>query len=152
MKKYIDLFKNAHFFFWGSIPIVFLLGWIQTVELSDSGLDINIHDTYFVIAQFDLSVMIAVCLFILGLVYFTFKKLRIELKKWLNLVHTVITLLGTFYIAYPFDIFVASQPEGFPKYPADLNMEITIAIIVVVSIQLVLLINIGMSLLKKRAS
>ena len=144
--------KKPHFFFWGAIPVFAVLGWIQTSKLEDSALDINIHDTYFVVAHTHLFLIICVCFALLGFVYFILNKLQIPLRKGLNFTHTILTFLGTLFIAYPIEILSKNnQPRGFPAYPPDLNTEITLAFGIVILAQVLLVINGIVGILKKRA-
>jgi len=98
----MNLLKNRpYFLFWISIPFVWVIG---NLEVGDSALDINVHDTYFVIANEHLVILISIYFGLVGLVYWIFNKLERRLSKWLNLIHTLITV-GGMVIIFPLTYF-----------------------------------------------
>ncbi|MCA1918206.1 hypothetical protein B0A79_17080 [Flavobacterium piscis] len=86
---------KVYHLFWVVAIISLLIGVFNPEET----LDINIHDTYFVIAGFHMAVVLFVCYFISGFAYWLIQKaLKKPLIKYLTLIHSVI-LIGS-YIFY----------------------------------------------------
>ena len=61
-------------------------------------LDINVHDTYFVFSQIDLTILISILFGIIGLGYWIMLKTNRKLSKWLNLIHITLTFGGILLI------------------------------------------------------
>ena len=83
---------------WGIIPFFWLLYFCSNYW--SSTIDIQMHDTYFVIATLHLAIAYSIYFSILGMIYYFFRKFR--LIKWMALFHIAITLLqpfaGLFYL------------------------------------------------------
>lgn len=152
VKRFTNLFRNPHLIFWGCIPVLLLIGLIQNDEVKERAIDIAIHDTYFVIAHYHFIKFICYFFLVLGLIYFGLKSLKIELNKTLNTFHTLLTILITFFILYPFNVFKTKQYEGIPKFPEDLNLEISLAGIILLLVQLIFVINIVVSVIRNKKS
>jgi len=149
-RKYIKIFEKPHVIFWGAIPLLLLISFIRKIEMESSALDINIHDTYFVIAHSHFTLLVSVLIAFLGFIYFLSNKLKIILNVWLNLIHTLITIFGTLFISYPFTIVLGEQGSRFTDRVAYENAAIVIVILILVGCQLLLLINLILGILKKR--
>ncbi len=70
-----------------SIPIILLISLIKI----NHTLDIQLHDTYFVIANLHLGMLFSLLMGIYGFLYYQFR--RRKLNKWLTLFHLIFTLL-----------------------------------------------------------
>ena len=57
--------KTPHIVFWILIPIILLTGFLKP----DKTLDINIHDTYYVLGLINLAVLISIIFAIIGFGY-----------------------------------------------------------------------------------
>ncbi|KRB57998.1 cbb3-type cytochrome c oxidase subunit I [Flavobacterium sp. Root186] len=83
---------KVYHLFWITAISILLIGIIN----SDSTLDINVHDTYFVIAHFYIALVLFLLFFLMGLGYWFIQKvLKKQLLKYLTAIHTVI-LIGSF--------------------------------------------------------
>lgn len=86
--------KIYHCFWIVSILIV-IIGLIKNLSAENDGLDINIHDTYFVISNFDLTVFLSFLYFLNGFGYWIVqKKLKRNLIKSLTIIHSIILIGG----------------------------------------------------------
>lgn len=56
--------------------------------------DINIHDTYYIIHLFHFITLIALVYFFIGSIYWVFKKLKISLSRNLTLTHLICSIGG----------------------------------------------------------
>lgn len=63
----------------------------------ESGLDIQLHDTYFVFDLFFIGIFFSSYLLIIGISYYLFKD---NLTSWMTILHLVITLGGIFLLLY----------------------------------------------------
>lgn len=66
-----------------------------------STLDINIHDTYLVIAQTHIALGLASTFFLMSLIYFSFTKFSKPLKYCLGQIHYAITTLTLLIFIFP---------------------------------------------------
>ena len=88
------LINKPHLIFLFSIPIIILFGILNRNEM----LDINVHDTYFVFSQIDLTILISILFGIIGIGYWIMLKANRKLSKWLNLIHITLTFGGILLI------------------------------------------------------
>ena len=72
---------------WGIIPIIVILSLINL----KGTIDIQLHDTYFVIAFIHLSFFLSAILIITGLLYWLVR--RKKLISWMTLAHVLSTIL-----------------------------------------------------------
>ena len=95
--------KKHHLFF-AAIPIVL----IYTLAWSNSALDIQMFDTYIVIAHSQLGIFVSILFGFFAFVYWLFEKKNIRLNKWLSVIHIIVTfvffafLLANVFRPYPF--------------------------------------------------
>ena len=85
---------KAHMYFWITALLIIIVGGIFQFSSTGSTVDVNIRDTYFVMATFHFSLFMAFIYFMLGVCYWFFYKLNILLNKKLTKAHTVVTVLG----------------------------------------------------------
>jgi heme/copper-type cytochrome/quinol oxidase subunit 1 len=83
---------KAQYLFLLSAASLFLIGLLSNVKT----FDINLHDTYFVIAGRHFLYSLSMFSLLLALVYFVFSKLERPLNFTIGLVHFVITNLFVF--------------------------------------------------------
>ncbi|WP_291963249.1 hypothetical protein [Maribacter sp.] len=140
--------KTPHIVFWILIPIILLIGFLKP----DKTLDINIHDTYFVIGLISLAVLISIIFGILGLGYWVVIKLNRRLVNWLTIIHLTITVIGFFSIILIFFSLPSIEQDGFSyNFENFLEMQVIVFYIfsLVLYIQPLYLINIIIALLSK---
>ncbi|MBW2962452.1 cytochrome c oxidase subunit I [Mesonia aestuariivivens] len=129
----------------------FITGGLTGIILGDSTLDINVHDTYFVIAHFHLVMGISALYGLFAGVYHWFPKMfgRMMNKK-LGFVHFWITIIGSYGVFFPMHfIGLAGLPRryytntNFPYFDdlADVNVLITVFAIITALVQLVFIYN-----------
>ena len=87
MKKLID---KVHLLFFMVVPILLVVGLISR----DSLLDINVHDTFYVISHRHLTLLFSVIFGVIGLGYWSVYKLKGRLTKWMTLTHIILTFGG----------------------------------------------------------
>lgn len=113
----------------------------------DEVLDLNVHDTYFVIAHLHLTILISILFGIIGMGYWIMLKADIRLSKWLNRAHIGLTFGGTLAVW----ILTKFYRTGVMEYELNDNLTLIITLIVLLMIigQIIFPINIMYGLIKK---
>ena len=129
----------------------FITGGLTGIILGDSALDINVHDTYFVVAHFHLVMGISALYGLFAGVYHWFPRMWGRMmNKTLGYVHFWITAVGAYGIFFPMHfIGMAGLPRryytntAFPYFDdlADINVLITVFALVTGMAQLIFLFN-----------
>ena len=140
-------------------PMLFAIGFVSTfitggltgIILGDSALDINVHDTYFVVAHFHLVMGISALYGMLAGMYHWFPIMFGKMmNKNLGYVHFWVTAISAYGVFFPMHfIGMAGLPRryytnsNFPLFDdlADTNQIITMFAILGASVQLVFLYN-----------
>ncbi|MEM9681522.1 MAG: hypothetical protein AAF901_14460 [Bacteroidota bacterium] len=106
------LYNKPHAFFWTSIPIIFAIGYPSNNE----SIDINIHDTYFVISNWHLALLIILGFAIIGCIYWGLFKSNLRPIRWMTLAHLILTidLFIFIWLTLLFDWF--TYPDDFPLF------------------------------------
>lgn len=74
--------------FWGVLPIVVIIGFV----ISRNSIDLQMHDTYFVIGVCTIALYSGVWFSIVGLLYFLFSDRK--LIHWMSALHVVCSILA----------------------------------------------------------
>ncbi|AWK06929.1 hypothetical protein HYN56_22940 [Flavobacterium crocinum] len=108
---------KVYHLFWIVSLLIVIIGIVQNND-PNATLDINIHDTYFVIRNMDATIFLSVCYFLIGLGYWLIQKIfKKQLVKFLTITHSII-LIGSF-IFYWIIFFCNPQYQvnsNFPLY------------------------------------
>lgn len=145
------IFEKPYLIFWLIIPIVIIIGYINFHNV----IDVNIHDTYYIINYFHLTIIISLVLGIIGLIYFLSNLFRLNLLKRLTKIHILtffisLILIFLFNKLYKtntsYDIISILNDQKF-------NDKITLTIIILFCLfilsQILFLINIIINIIKK---
>jgi cytochrome c oxidase subunit 1 len=138
----------------------FLTGGITGVFLGNSAIDIQLHDTYFVVAHFHLVMGSASFFGMLAGIYHWFPKMfgRMMNEK-LGYIHFWITFIGVYLVFFPMHyIGIAGFPRRYYSWTAfetfsgfaDLNMLVSVAAIVTLGAQFIFLFNFFYSMFRGR--
>lgn len=140
--------KSVPFYFW-LVSLFFLLLSIYYFN-NDSVIDVNIHDTYFIIHNSHLCVLLTVTYFFFGFIYAIFKILKIRLFTILSKIHSILTLgmVPVYFLGY--FILNIQKHSKLPLFDDSLKLQWFITIIAVIFLfsQIILIFNIILSLLK----
>ncbi len=141
--------KKPHLIFLFAIPVLLLIGILSW----DTVLDINVHDTYFVIAHLHIAILLSVVFGLLGLGYWIVLKVGGKLSKVLTLVHMVFTIGGVLGLyLLPVFSFTSESTSNFPQYD-DLvikNIMTVCVLVIMVCAQLLYLANVTIGVFGKR--
>ncbi len=138
----------------------FLTGGITGIFLGNSAIDIQLHDTYFVVAHFHLVMGSASFFGMIAGVYHWFPKMfgRMMNDK-LGYVHFWITFVGVYLVFFPMHyIGIAGFPRRYYSWTnfetfsgfADLNTLVSVAAILTLSAQFIFLFNFFYSIFRGR--
>ena len=141
----------------------FVSGGLTGIILGDSALDINVHDTYFVVAHFHLVMGVSAILGMFAGVYHWFPKMFGRMmNKTLGYWHFWLTLIAAYGVFFPMHfVGLAGLPRryymntAFPYFDdlSDINVVITMFAILGGLAQLIFLANFFFSIYKgKKAS
>ncbi|WP_127845589.1 cytochrome c oxidase subunit I [Psychroflexus aestuariivivens] len=113
-----NLQMNPGMLFSIGLVSTFITGGLTGIILGDSTLDINVHDTYFVIAHFHLVMGISALYGLFAGVYHWFPKMFGRMmNKNLGYVHFWITAVGAYGIFFPMHfIGMAGLPRRYYKF------------------------------------
>ncbi len=144
-------FNSASLFSVGFVSM-FISGGLTGIFLGNSALDIQLHDTYFVVAHFHIVMGIAAFFGMFAGIYHWFPKMFSRfMNETLGKIHFWGTLVGAYAIFWPMHYTgMAGVPRRYYdagasfdafRHFTDLNKFITVAAIVVFFLQIIFIIN-----------
>ena len=152
-------FTTAMMFSIGLVS-VFISGGLTGIFLGNAAIDIQLHDTYFVVAHFHLVMGSASFFGLMAGVYHWFPKMYGRMMdKTLGYVHFWMTFFGVYLVFFPMHyIGIAGFPRRYYSFTtfdpfgafSDLNMFISIAAILTFSAQLIFAYNFFYSMFRGR--
>lgn len=143
-------FNSANLFSIGFVSM-FISGGLTGIFLGNSAIDIQLHDTYFVVAHFHIVMGVAAFFGTFAGVYHWFPKMYGRfMNEFLGKIHFWFTLIGAYLIFWPMHYLgIAGVPRRYYSFDtfetfshfSGMNQFITIAAILVFVVQLVFVIN-----------
>jgi len=80
-------FNQPHQLFWGSTFLI----WLAVLLIPTEAIDLQIHDTYFVIAYYHWAMLFTIVLGGIGFLYWFFRKK--SMIRWMTIFHVLITII-----------------------------------------------------------
>ncbi|MDF1697574.1 MAG: hypothetical protein P1U56_17145 [Saprospiraceae bacterium] len=134
--------QNPYKIIWTTIPVLLLISFLS----SNSTIDIQLHDTYIVLTPFDLAICCGLLLGVIGLLYWlTRNRKKVD---WVTAIHCFLSITSSLSIvgtAIYFAHFAALNVENFSL----MNRIIIVLFLLLIFSQIVLIINLIISLLRK---
>ena len=142
--------QNVYFYFWITAIVLIALS-IYWLNFEDAVLDINVHDTYYVIHNSHILQLIAFVYIFLGLIYWLFQRMNIKLVNPLTQLHASISIIIIpLYFICIYLLELLYTPSNFPLFDDTQNFQLLITVITLIGLlaQLLIIFNIIISLIK----
>jgi heme/copper-type cytochrome/quinol oxidase subunit 1 len=139
----LEFLKNRHYFLLLLASILFLV--LSLTINKNEMMDINIHDTYYVITFQHAYILFSLILFITGLNYLIFNFFKVQFNLILSLSHVYSSLvfIGLFF----YYLNRANSVKEFPLFDSiDYNSRTIISLLIFVGLQLLFVFNILLKL------
>jgi heme/copper-type cytochrome/quinol oxidase subunit 1 len=128
---------------WYSILFLFglsIIGWNNTI-------DIQLHDTYFVIASIHIGILFSIYLGVIGIIYWLIRKK--QLVDWMTVIHVVITI-STFALIIITGLIFQKIIEGDFETFRTVNQILFVVILIALLSQLIFIINLTFGLIRNK--
>lgn len=134
---------KPHLIFLLAIPILLLTGYLS----GDTTLDINIHDTYYVIKYMQLTVLVSILFGLIGMIYWIMVNADKRLSKWLSRTHVGLTLSGILIVLILSQFYRPDQKEL--EFNNNLSLVISLTILISIVGQIIIPINMIYKVIKR---
>ena len=142
----LELLKNKPYFLLLLAAISFLI--LSFMGNKNETLDINIHDTYYIISRQHSFILLCLIFLTTGLFYFVFDFFKVQFVSILSLVHVYGSLIfiGLFF----YYLHKINSIEGFQLFDSiDYNFRLFFSIVIFAVLQLIFILNLIISTIKK---
>lgn len=134
--------KKPHLYFWVAAALTVYIGFELYRKIRIPDLIINIYDIYFVIYNYDISILISYALALIGLVYYLHYTFNIKLFKFLIKIHTY-TTIGCVILYFTSPLIQFKKNINFPLFNKNTSFDnyINNLFIAFLLIQIILIFN-----------
>lgn len=110
----LKILKDKPYHFYILVSILFLiLGFLMPFQ-EDNTLDINIHDTYYIVTYKDLYCLFSMVLFVNWLIYSLITFSKVTVNKTARNVQILMAIVSSTGIVFPYDLF--QTKNEFPLF------------------------------------
>ncbi len=133
------------------IPIILALSFIKPHET----FDVNVGDTYYVIKNYHLGILLSLFYFILVSIHFISKTYDIKLENWIILSHSFVSIFGLILIWYLIKEINKNDIMSFEEIVKNMNIRERLTYLVFITFgimilsQIILLCDFSIKLFKK---
>jgi hypothetical protein len=145
------IINKTHLFFFSTILLILAFAFYKP----KGTFDLNIGDTYYVIQNSHLGILLSLVYFIPGIIYYFLHKRGILLSSWIVYLHTIISIGGLVLVWFLLKkTSYAIQAQAFEEMIKSLkvNMYLTYTyictIIGMILIQIIFMVNVVLKILK----
>lgn len=127
----------------------FLLFILSFLISAANLVDVNVYDTYFVVASKTIYCSFSIFLTFLFMIYWSLDKGKIQMIALLSKIHIHGTLISILGVVFPYSLVL--QNSNFPLYDNMLKVNFctTISALLFLFLQILFIINIFVSIIKK---
>ncbi|MBP0905316.1 hypothetical protein ACFSKN_17645 [Mariniflexile gromovii] len=141
-------YSKTYFWFVFTAVIIFIIGMFY--KTSEDVIVLNNHDTYFVISNFDASIIFASIFALIGFIYWILSKTSLKLNTLLSKIHSIASI--SCVIMFSIGIFYYNKIKTENEFPLfndtiDNHSFITLSFIIFSFIQMLFITNLCTSIL-----
>lgn len=140
-----------------SKPYTLLWSWVLVLVIlafivKEDSLNINFHDTYYVIAKAHIAIVLSVWFLLCGVGYLVVKRLHRKLTYWLTLLHILISVVTSTIVFFP-NFFVITSYDNRNRHAYDTiideNEVLVLAFLIFIASQALYFVNVLRAAVKK---
>ncbi|KZS40876.1 hypothetical protein AWE51_24700 [Aquimarina aggregata] len=142
------ILHKPYIILWALIPIMLIYGF----SLGDTTLDLNIHDTYYVISKVQIWYGIAHLFAIYGILYWIFINFNRKMINSLTSIHLFSTIIGLIILTILSPLF-NQESANFQKennYEAFVFFSQLIIVLIMLLAQFLFFVNMGIGIFRKQ--
>jgi hypothetical protein len=143
------IINKTYLFFFSTILLIVAF----TFYKPKGTFDVNIGDTYYVIQNSHLGIILSIIYFVLGIIYLFLNKKGILLSNWIVYLHTIISIFGLILVGFLLKK-ISYSPQTFEEIIKSINVNMYLTytciatIISMILIQIIFVVNVAFKILK----
>ncbi len=139
------IIHKPYIIFWVLIPLMMIYGFFQ----GDETLDINIHDTYYVIIKLQIWYFLSHIFAIFGILYWLLIFFNRKIIRRLTSIHVFTTIIGILLLTIISPLFAKEAFQIVDNREENILITESIVLFIIIIAQVLFLINLSIGLYKK---